>query len=36
MLHLFISQVKTHTEDALHYLFHKNKEKYVILGNSIA
>ena len=35
MLYFPNSKVKTHTEDALQYIFDENKEKIVILGYSI-
>ena len=35
MVFFLNSKVKTHTEDALQYIFDENKEKIVILGYSI-
>ena len=35
MVYFLNSKVKTHTEDALQYIFDENKEKIVILGYSI-
>ena len=35
MVFFLNSKVKTHTEDALPYIFDENKEKIVILGYSI-
>ena len=35
MVYFLNSKVKTHTEDALQYIFDENKEKFVILGYSI-
>ena len=35
MVYFLNSKVKTHTEDALQYIFDENQEKIVILGYSI-
>ena len=35
MEHFLNSKVKTHTENALQYIFDENKDKFVILGYSI-
>ena len=35
MVYFLNSKVKTHTEDALQYIFDENKEKIGILGYSI-